>query len=97
MTPLPPRRENPPEERNEEKSRSRKKRESTALQLAGEKLAALAPTELAALDLPEDLAAAISDLRKMRTRESRRRQMQYIGRLMRETQRDQMRPGTEEI
>ncbi|MDR2161196.1 MAG: DUF615 domain-containing protein [Desulfovibrio sp.] len=70
---------------NAEKSRSSKKRESHALQHAGERLAALSPVEWAALDLPEELQQSFRDLRRMSGREARRRQMQYIGRLMRET------------
>jgi ribosome-associated protein len=78
-----PHQENPPEVRGEKKSRSQKKRESAALQQAGERLARLSPAEWADLDLPEELSAALCELRGMRTREARRRQMQYIGRLMR--------------
>ncbi len=68
----------------EYKSRSQKKRDSTSLQKAGQELAALTPGELDSLDLPEDLREAIEFWRKIRDHEGRRRQMQYIGRLMRE-------------
>lgn len=66
------------------KSRSQKKRESTALQKLGEALAVLGVSQLAALGLSEDLARAIADLRSMKKHEARRRQMQLIGRHMRE-------------
>ncbi|MDL2306868.1 DUF615 domain-containing protein [Desulfovibrio sp. OttesenSCG-928-C06] len=66
------------------KSRSQKKRESTALQQMGENLAALAPSTLREFDLPPELEKAVSDLRGIKKHEARRRQLQYIGRLMRE-------------
>lgn len=66
------------------KSRSQKKRESSALQKMGEALAALSPGEWKKLALPEDLAEALGEYRTVKTREAGRRQMQYIGRLMRE-------------
>lgn len=67
-----------------DKSRSQKKRESTALQQRGEDLAALSPAVLAKLPLGPDLATALSQWRELKTHEARRRHMQYIGRLMRE-------------
>ncbi len=67
-------------------SRSRRKRDSTALQAVGEQLAALSPSALATLPLTPDLADALAALPRMRTHEARRRQLQYIGRLMREAE-----------
>ena len=55
-----------------------------ALQDLGEALVALSPTRLAALLLPERLADAVAAARHLSRREARRRQLQYIGRLMRE-------------
>lgn len=72
-------------EHDTDKSRSQKKRESTALQEAGEAMAALSPAGRASLQLPPDLAAALADWQHMKTHEARRRQMQYIGRLLRES------------
>ena len=68
----------------QKKSRSQKKRESTFLQGRGEKLAALSPTLLAQLPLTEDLAEALAFWSTLKTREAKRRHLQYIGRLMRE-------------
>lgn len=65
-------------------SRSMKKRESTALQKLGEELAALPMGTLRTFSIPNDVANAIEDWQRMKDREARRRQMQYIGRLMRE-------------
>ena len=67
-----------------DKSRSHKKRESTALQKRGEELAALGPGAWKTLPLPEGLLEALNDVQRMKSHEARRRQMQYIGRLMRE-------------
>jgi Uncharacterized protein conserved in bacteria len=71
------------------KSRSRKKRESTALQQRGEELAALSPAVWKTLPLPPELAGALDDTRSMKTHEARRRHMQYIGRLMRELEEEE--------
>lgn len=67
-----------------DKSRSQKKRESTAMQNLGEQLASLPPSALASLELPEPLLVALRDWHKVKTHEARRRQMQYVGRVMRE-------------
>lgn len=65
-------------------SRSQKKRDSTALQRMGEELAALAPSVLETMPISPLLRQAVLEWQQMHSRESRRRQMQYIGRLMRE-------------
>lgn len=66
------------------KSRSQKKRESTAVQKLGASLTALSDADLEKLELPPALLDAISDWKKFPGYEAKRRQMQYIGRLMRE-------------
>lgn len=65
-------------------SRSQKKRESTALQNMGEELAALSPSVLEKMPLTPNIREAILEWQHLSSHESRRRQMQYIGRLMRE-------------
>jgi ribosome-associated protein len=65
-------------------SKTRRKKDMHALQALGEALVALTPAQLAGLSLPERLADAIGEARRIPTFEGRRRQMQYIGRLMRE-------------
>ncbi len=67
-----------------EKSRSQKKRESTALQERGEALCKLDPNALKKMNLAPELLEAVLAWKKMPGNESKRRQMQYIGRLMRE-------------
>ncbi len=70
------------------KSRSQKKRESSALQKRGEELAALSPALWKDLPLTDDLHDALKEARAVKSREALRRQMQYIGRLMREMDED---------
>jgi len=65
-------------------SKTRRKQEMHELQDLGVALVALDPKRLATLDLPEKLADAIAQARSITRHEARRRQMQYIGRLMRD-------------
>lgn len=67
-----------------DKSRSQKKRESTAVQNLGATLADLPLSTLNKFGLPPDLIQAIADWKKHPGFEAKRRQMQFIGRLMRE-------------
>jgi ribosome-associated protein len=72
----------PPDERP---SKSQRKREMHARQELGEKLVELAPDALRRMDLPEPLREAIEEARRIRSHEARRRQLQYVGRLMRDS------------
>jgi ribosome-associated protein len=65
-------------------SKTRRKQEMHSLQDLGVALVALDAKRLATLDLPEKLADAIAQARSITRHEARRRQMQYIGRLMRD-------------
>ncbi|MEO8134793.1 MAG: ribosome biogenesis factor YjgA [Betaproteobacteria bacterium] len=65
-------------------SKTRRKEAMHALQDLGERLAELPADKLAQLNLPENLALAIRDYRRFNKWEAKRRQMQYIGRLMRD-------------
>lgn len=67
----------------EYKSRTRKKIEDRALQRLGEQLVALPPGRLESMELPDELLAAVEFARKIKSRGARRRQIQYIGVLMR--------------
>jgi ribosome-associated protein len=64
-------------------SKTRRKADMHALQALGAALVDLAPARLAALDLPEPLAEAVREARRISSHEARRRQVQYIGKLMR--------------
>jgi len=65
------------------KSRTRLKKEATALQKMGEKLVLLSDDQLDRMDLPTGLLEAIQTVRAIKSHGARRRQMQYIGSLMR--------------
>jgi ribosome-associated protein len=65
-------------------SKSRRKRQMLALQELGVALTRLAPEQLARIELPDGLREAVAQCRGMTKHEAIRRQLQYIGRLMRE-------------
>lgn len=77
------------------KSRSQKKRESSSAQDLGAALAALPMADLQALDLPAEILKAVLDWKKFPGHEAKRRQMQYIGRLMRDMDTDELRERLE--
>ncbi len=70
-------------------SRTDQKRQSTELQKLGVALLGLRPAVSAALSLPEGLQDALTEARRITSFEGKRRQMQLIGRLMR-----QLEPAT---
>ncbi|OAJ94659.1 ribosome biogenesis factor YjgA [Vibrio bivalvicida] len=63
-------------------SKTELKRDMEELQKLGEELASLKPSVLEKFPLSEDLAEAIKDAQRFKN-EARRRQLQYIGKLMR--------------
>lgn len=65
-------------------SKTQLKRESDALQKLGEDLLTLPESRLNALDIPETLRIALRDCKKITAHGGRRRQLQYIGKLMRQ-------------
>jgi ribosome-associated protein len=65
-------------------SKTRLKQQSHELQKLGMALAELSDARLARLELPERLFDALLQYRQTRTHEGRRRQLQYVGKLMRE-------------
>lgn len=64
-------------------SKSQKKRDSQALQDLGAALVELSPERLKKVPLEEDLYQAIRDCQRMTAHGAHRRQLQYIGKLMR--------------
>lgn len=64
-------------------SKTQRKQQSQDLQALGAALAELAPEQLHAVEMPEPLREAIETYHRTRSHEGRRRQMQYIGKLMR--------------
>lgn len=70
-------------------SRTEIKREMLALQKLGEAIVKLSPGQLATIPLDDDtLAEAIHTARRIKHREGLRRQMQYVGKLMRKIDTD---------
>ena len=65
-------------------SKTQRKRDAHALQTLGIQLVALSATQLARLALPETLHEAVVAAQRMRAHGARTRQMQYIGKLMRQ-------------
>jgi ribosome-associated protein len=65
-------------------SKSQKKRDMHALQELGTALVELSTERLARVDMPDTLREAILQAQRITAHEGRRRQMQYIGRLMRD-------------
>lgn len=76
------------EEEIEYISKSQMKREMLALQALGEKLVELTPMQLEQLELPEELLSAINQAQAIKKHGARRRQLQFIGRLMRSVDAD---------
>jgi ribosome-associated protein len=64
-------------------SKTELKNDMTELQKLGEELVGLKPSVLAKFPLPDTLAIAIHDAQRFKN-EAKRRQMQYIGKLMRQ-------------
>ncbi len=67
----------------ERPSKTQRKREVEALQEIGTRLVALNAEQLAQVDIPEILHDAVVAAQRIRDFEGRRRQLQYIGKLMR--------------
>jgi len=77
--------------REELASKTKRKQEMHALQALGVALIELPPSQLAALDIPAELAQAVRDAHRIGTHEGKRRHLQYIGRLMRKVDPDPIR------
>lgn len=74
----------PPKTEYDRPSKSQLKRDSTALQDLGRELGELPRERLRELDLPEKLLEALLAYQTITAHEGKRRQFQYIGRLMRD-------------
>ncbi|MEZ5491344.1 MAG: ribosome biogenesis factor YjgA [Gammaproteobacteria bacterium] len=72
-------------------SKTRRKKEMHALQAVGTRLVEFPESRLAQLPLSEKLRTAIREYKRLpNSHEARRRQIQYIGRLMRDHELDQI-------
>jgi ribosome-associated protein len=65
-------------------SKTRRKREMLELQALGAALVAVPESQLAQMQLENNLLQAVLEAKRIRSHEAKRRQLQYIGRLMRD-------------
>ena len=72
-------------------SRSMLKRASQALQALGQQLLDMPESRLVEIDMPERLRDALADYKKTRSFEGKRRQLQFIGKVMREVDAEPLR------
>lgn len=87
----------PPDDAFERPSKTQRKKASHELQDLGEALVALPDDRLDALAIPEALRDAVREHRRTRTHEGRRRQMQYVGKLMRGTDVEPIRQAVTDL
>ncbi|MGH8736131.1 MAG: ribosome biogenesis factor YjgA [Burkholderiales bacterium] len=78
-------------------SKTRKKQAMHELQALGAALVALPGGSLASISLPGTLAQAIAEAQRITSREGKRRQLQYIGRLMRDLDPEPIRAELDRI
>jgi len=83
-----------PEERP---SKTQRKRQMHELQALGAKLVELSAEQLTRLGLPDQLHETILQARGMRGHEARRRQLQYVGKLMRTADYESIRRAYEAL
>jgi ribosome-associated protein len=79
----------------QEPSKTRRKQQMHDLQALGERLARLGSDQLSRLELPDTLLEALLEAKRMKSREALRRQLQYVGRIMREVDPEPIRAGLE--
>jgi ribosome-associated protein len=72
-------------------SKTRRKREMLELQSLGAALVALPESQISAMRLETRLLQAVLDAKRVKSHEAKRRQLQYIGRLMREVDAEPIR------
>lgn len=78
-------------------SKTRRKQEMHALQALGVALVDLPEAQLAAMQLPDELVRAVREARSITRHEARRRQLQFIGRLMRDIDPEPIRARLRDI
>jgi ribosome-associated protein len=80
-----------PDDEDSRPSKSALKRQSSELQSLGLELAELSDKRLADTPMPEPLREALLEYRRTRSHEGRRRQLQYVGKLMRSADEEPLR------
>ncbi len=94
--PSTPHRMDEQDEHDERPSKTQLKKQSHDLQALGKAVSELSAERLAKLDLPEGLRDAIEQYRRTKSHEGRRRQLQYVGKLMRQVEGDPLREAVAE-
>ncbi len=80
-----------PEQEFDTPSKSQKKRDAHLLQALGERLTACSAAQLRKLEVPEPTITAIAEFNRLpNSRGARRRQLQFIGKLMRKSDFEQL-------
>lgn len=77
-------------------SKTQLKKVSHDLQALGEELLELPPHKLAKVPMPERLLDALKELRRIKSHEGRRRQLQFVGKLMRDVDPEPLREAVAE-
>jgi ribosome-associated protein len=85
-----------PDPHQQRPSKTQRKHEAQSLQVLGEALLELPDDRLAALPIPEPLRDALRECQRITSHEGRRRQLQYIGRLMRSADAEPLRDAVAE-
>ena len=78
-------------------SKSQRKRDSTAVQDLGAQLVELSKEKIASLGLPEKVEDALIACQSITAHEGRRRQLQYIGKVMRDIDAEPIRAALEKF
>ena len=78
-------------------SKSQRKRDAQALQSLGESLVQLNKSALQQIPLPDDLHAAIVEAQRINQHGALKRQLQYIGKLMRQYEVEPIRQAYEKV
>lgn len=78
-------------------SKTKRKRQVEELQQLGAALVGLAPPQLEAIALPAELLDAVRDAQRIGSHEAKRRQLQYIGKLMRKVDPEPIREALTQL
>lgn len=89
--------EPPPLTESRRRSKTKAKEEVEALQELGKRLVSVGNDRLKKLDIPETLRDAVLEAKKISSHGALRRQMQYIGKLMRDVETDPIQEMLDEL
>lgn len=78
-------------------SKTQRKQAAQALTDLGRQLVELKPQQLARIDLSEEIAIAVLDARKIKSHVARKRQLQYLGKLLRNAETDEISQQLEQV